>query len=96
MEIITMDTSNKAQSHKKNNHADDKSAHVREAASTLLNEGKKLAHELYEENIDKVNKAHDHAKEYSDDLLEKVKENPLASILIAGGIGFLLSVILRK
>ena len=54
-------------------------AHVAEAASELLNEGRKLAHEIYE-----------------DSLHNKVKENPLASVLIAGGVGFLLSILFKK
>lgn len=60
----------------------DNRAHVAEAASELLNEGKKLAQE--------------NAKEFSEKLAQQVKENPLASILIAGGVGFLLSALLRK
>lgn len=71
-------------------------AHVADAASELLNEGKKYAHELYEEGLNKVNEAEDSVKKYSDELLRKVQENPLTSVLIAGGIGFLLSKILKK
>ncbi len=71
-------------------------AHVAEAASELLNESMKLAHELYEDGLNKVGDAQGSAKEYSDELLQKVKENPLASVLIAGGIGFLLSSFFRK
>ncbi|BCA95392.1 hypothetical protein TUM19329_17530 [Legionella antarctica] len=71
-------------------------SHVADAASDLLNEGKKYAHELYEEGLNKVSEAEDSVKKYSDDLLKKVQENPLTSVLIAGGIGFLLSKILKK
>lgn len=82
-------------------------SHVAEAATDLLNESKKYAGELYEEGINKVNslyeesidKAHqaeDAIKLYSDELLKKVQQNPLASVLIAGGIGFLLSKLLKK
>ncbi len=71
-------------------------SHVADAASDLLNEGKKYAHELYEEGLSKVNEAEDSVKKYSDDLLKKVQENPLTSVLIAGGIGFLLSKLLKK
>jgi ElaB/YqjD/DUF883 family membrane-anchored ribosome-binding protein len=77
-----MDTSNKS--------------HVKEAASELLHEGKKMANELYEDSLNQVGKAQENVKEYSEELLTKIKENPLASILIAGGIGFLLSAILKK
>lgn len=71
-------------------------AHVAEAASELLNEGRKLAHEIYEDSLHKAGDVQDNAKEYSDELLNKVKENPLASVLIAGGIGFLLSILFKK
>lgn len=70
-------------------------SHVSEAASELLNESKKWANEVCEEGLHKVNQAEDSIKECSDQLLKKVQENPLASILIAGGIGFLLSKILK-
>ena len=69
---------------------------VRAAASDLLDEGKKLANEVREEGMNMVNEAEDNLKEYSDHLLKKIQENPLASVLIAGGIGFLLSKILKK
>lgn len=82
-----MDTSNKGKSGNK--------AHVAEAASDLVNEGKKYANELYEQGIDKVNEAEDNIKEYSDQLLRKVQENPLTAVLIAGGIGYLLSKIMK-
>lgn len=77
-------------------HIDNQKAHVAEAASELLNEGKKLANELYQEGINKVNEAENNMKQYSDQLVKKVQENPISSILIAGGIGYLLSKILKK
>lgn len=83
----------KTQTHK---HNGTKRSHVSHAATELLNEGKKLAHELYEEGLDKVNSVQQDAQEYSDHLLKKVKENPLSSILIAGGVGFLISMLLKK
>ena len=70
--------------------------HVTEAATELLNESKKLVNDLYEDGLHKVSEAQDSVKEYSDELVKKVKQNPLTSILIAGGIGFLLSAILKK
>ena len=78
-----------------NNRADER-AKVAEAANVLLNESKKYANELYEEGIHKVSDAQNHAKEYGDEVVEKVKQNPVTSILIAAGVGFLLSSILRK
>jgi ElaB/YqjD/DUF883 family membrane-anchored ribosome-binding protein len=71
-------------------------SHVSDAASALLNESKKWAHEMREEGLNKVGEAEENMKEYSDQLLRKVQENPLTSVLIAGGIGFLLSTLLKK
>ncbi len=71
-------------------------ADIAGAANQLLNEGKKLAHEIYEENVKKVGETQEHLKEYSEDLVQKVKANPIASLLIAGGIGFLISTLLKK
>ena len=71
-------------------------AHLKEAAEDLLHEGKKIAYGMYEDGLDKVNVAQGNVKEYSDDLVKKVQDNPITSILIAGGIGFLLSSLLRK
>jgi ElaB/YqjD/DUF883 family membrane-anchored ribosome-binding protein len=71
-------------------------ANVAEAANVLLNESKKYAQELYEDSLHKVGDAQQHAKEYSDDMVEKVKKNPVTSVLVAAGVGFLLSSLLRK
>lgn len=71
-------------------------AHIADAANQLLNEGKKLASEIYMDNAKKVSHAQDSMKEYSEDLSKKIKANPLTSLLIAGGIGFILSSLLRK
>ena len=70
-------------------------AHIEAAASELLDEGKKRAHDIYEEGVNKVNEAEDNIKEYSDQLMRKIQKNPLASVLIAGGIGYLLSKIMK-
>ena len=72
-------------------------SHVKKAASNLLDEGKKWANEVSEEGLSIVNEAEKNLKEYSDQALKKVQENPIASsVLIAGGIGFLLWRILKK
>ena len=78
------------------NNARNKKAHVRDAASELYNDGQKLASELYQEGLNKINDAETDVKEYSDELLSKVKENPFTSVLVAVGLGFILSAFLRK
>lgn len=66
------------------------------ATSQFIEESKKKASELYEEGMNKAAEVGESVKEYSDRVLIKVQENPLTSILIAGGIGFLLSRLMKK
>ena len=73
-----------------------KKANVGEAASELLNESKKYAHEIYEDGMHKVTEAQQTAKEYTDEMLIKVQKNPLTAVLVAAGIGFILSSLLSK
>lgn len=73
-----------------------KHSHVGVAVSDLLTEGKKYANELYEEGLDKMNSTERDIEKYSEELINKVRENPLKAVLIAGGIGFLVSALLRK
>jgi ElaB/YqjD/DUF883 family membrane-anchored ribosome-binding protein len=73
-----------------------KAKHLGDAAEGLLKEGKKFAHELYEEGLHQMSETEESVKEYSDELLKKVQKNPLASLLIAGGVGFVLSLLLKK
>ncbi|KTD74206.1 hypothetical protein [Legionella tucsonensis] len=70
--------------------------HLEAAASQLLTEGKKKVNQLYEDGVNKANEVEENLKEQSDHLLKKIQKNPLASVLIAGGIGFLLSRLLKK
>ncbi|MBA2657902.1 MAG: DUF883 family protein [Tatlockia sp.] len=76
-------------------------------AKDLYNEGKnevesltsQLANNacnLYEEGKKKINQIEDKVSDYSDELITKVKEQPLSSLLVAGGVGFLLSLLLNK
>lgn len=71
-------------------------SHVSEAAAELMDEGKKFANELYGDGLKKVSEVQKEAEVYTDELLEQVRAHPFKSVLIAGGIGFLLSALLRK
>ncbi|MDI9819509.1 MULTISPECIES: hypothetical protein [unclassified Legionella] len=71
-------------------------SHVGEAAIELLNESKKMANELYEQGRDRVYEAQNNLKGYSNEVATKVQQHPLTSLLVAGGIGFLLSAIFRR
>ncbi|KGP62662.1 hypothetical protein EP47_10575 [Legionella norrlandica] len=89
-----MDTSHKSQTRIKS--ANNDKSDVGKAAADLLNDGKKLGNALYEQGVDRVHEVEDNLKDYSDKILKKVQQNPLTSVLIAGGIGFLLSSLLKK
>ncbi|WP_199744178.1 hypothetical protein [Legionella sp. km772] len=89
-----MDSLNRKSSSMKNDRP--QKSNVSDAANELLNESKKLANELYEDGRTKLNEAEQQLKDYSDLMLRKIQEKPLTSILIAGGIGFLLSKLLKK
>ncbi len=67
-----------------------------DAASELVGRGKKLAHDLYQEGIEQVDCAQQKAEDYTEELVGKVRDNPLKSILIAGGIGFLISLLFKE
>lgn len=54
-------------------------------ANELLEEGKKQAAEF-----------NDIIKEYGDELSKNVQKNPVTSLLVAGGVGFILSALLKK
>lgn len=71
-------------------------AQLSEVAAELLNETKKYARDAYESGLKKVDLTQDDVKEYSDELLEKVKQHPLKAILIAGAAGMILSALIRK
>lgn len=71
-------------------------AHVAQAASALLKEGKKMANGLYHDGIHKVSDMQESIKGYSDEVAHKVHAKPLMSLLIAGGIGFILSAIFHR
>ncbi|HHF7345935.1 TPA: hypothetical protein ACPSKE_002004 [Legionella feeleii] len=92
----TAANAHKKPSLKASTHNGRSKAHVGEAANHLLNEGKKLANEVYEDGLNKLEDVQDELKVYSDELLKKVQKNPLTSLLIAGGVGFLLSLLLKK
>lgn len=80
----------------RNNIKNNEEKPIKKAAQDLVDDGKKLANEVYEQGVNKVNEAGTNVRQYTDDLMVHVKENPLTSVLIAGGIGFLLSSLMKK
>lgn len=91
-----MQDSNKNHPSIGNHETDSEKSHVGDAASKLLHEGKKFVNELYNDGLNKVDGTQESAKALSDELLKKVQDNPFTSLLIAAGVGFLLSSIIRK
>ncbi len=81
---------------KKRTATNGRKSHVSEAATELWHEGQKFASELYEEGLQRMNEAQKSIKIYSDEALETVQRKPLTSILVAAGVGFVLSAILRR
>ena len=82
------------------NEREDHATKMRQSANDLVNEGKELASELYEQSKDKVkdtmSDAEEYIKTYSDKLVNKIHTNPLSSILVAVGVGMLLSTLFKK
>lgn len=70
--------------------------HGKEAAQETYHKVKEHAEALYKEGMDKASELQEQIKDYSGDLVEHVKEKPLTSLLIAGGIGFILASLLKK
>jgi ElaB/YqjD/DUF883 family membrane-anchored ribosome-binding protein len=91
-----MEALNRKQTSSKNNSTDAKKSQIGDAANELLSESKKLANELYEEGLNKLTEAEQQLKDYSEHLINKVQEKPLSTLLIAGGIGFLLAKLIKK
>lgn len=64
-----------------------------EHAEALYKHVKGKANDIYE---DTVCEAHDQIKQHTDNLVKHVQKKPLSSLLIAGGIGFILSSLFKK
>lgn len=69
---------------------------LEETTTEFLNHGKKLANLLCEEGVTAVKHIENSAEGHAGELLQKVRDNPLASLLIATGVGFVLSKLLKK
>lgn len=78
----------------------DHTAKMKESATELLSESKKLANDLYQQGVDKVSEHVNDTEErihvYSDKLVKKIHTNPLSSVLMAVGVGMLLSSFFKK
>lgn len=79
--------------HNHTNSANSASIH---AATALLGDGKKLVNKIYKDGLHTVDWAEKGVEEVSSTISKKVKSNPIASVCIAAGIGYILSALLRK
>jgi len=79
----------------------------KEKAENTYEKGKDKAEDLYHKTADsasdlyqagkkKIGETQDCLSSYSDEFIQSIKSKPLSSLLIAGGIGFILSVFLKK
>lgn len=78
------------------NQAENAGHAIGDAVGELWIEGKKLANALYEDGIQRLSATEHELEQYADHMMVNIKKNPLKSVLIAGGIGFLLAALLKK
>ncbi|ASQ45330.1 DUF883 family protein [Legionella clemsonensis] len=91
-EHLTADSVSEAKRRARGTQARDTQEKIEEHYRQL----KDNTNEWLEEGKKKFEETQDSFKEYTDELAENVRNNPLKAILIAGGIGFILSSLLRK
>lgn len=91
-----MATVHKTATHKRTAAFNSKKLHTASAANNLLREGRHLANGLYAGSLIKLNRAQKNMKGYSKDVLQTIRKKPVASVLIAGCVGFILSALLRR
>ncbi|WED44228.1 hypothetical protein [Legionella cardiaca] len=71
-------------------------SHLGEATNDFINDGKRVANELYEEGRNRIYEVQNNIKDYSSKVADKVYERPITSLLIAGGIGYILSALFHR
>lgn len=63
---------------------------------SLADQLSESASDLYEDALNTMNQFDKAACDYTGELINKVKEKPLTSLVIAGGLGFILYHLLKK
>lgn len=69
---------------------------VKNETENVYQQFKDSACHMYEEGRKKVSNAQDYLEGQSKELKNAVKDMPLTSLIIAGGIGYLLSLLMKK
>lgn len=77
-------------------HSEHQQSDLSGATDHLLDEGKKFANEVYENNSKRFSDMKENIKQYCEDLSQHVQQNPLTSVLIASCIGYMCGAMLRK
>lgn len=70
--------------------------HLAQATNELLHNGQDSVYKLYETGMDKIDEINKKAHEITDEWTLKVKNNPVGAVLVAAGIGFILSRIFHR
>ena len=52
--------------------------------------------DFYHEAVNQAKSAQIEVEQYSGELLDAIKKNPLKSVLFAGGVGFILAALLKR
>ncbi|MDI1353091.1 MAG: hypothetical protein PSV35_10070 [bacterium] len=69
---------------------------VRDNAEHLAHQAKNTASELYNEGRRKVTDVCDATCEHTENLAITIRNKPLTSVLVAAGVGFILSQLFKK
>ncbi|MDI1352079.1 MAG: DUF883 domain-containing protein [bacterium] len=68
----------------------------KEKTENLYYQAKDSVNDLYQDGKRKMIHTQDSLKEFSDEFVTLVKDKPVTSVLIASGIGFLISLLCKK
>jgi ElaB/YqjD/DUF883 family membrane-anchored ribosome-binding protein len=69
---------------------------IKDSADDMINHIKDKATDFYDEGKQKINDMQCSIEQHQDELIQLVKNNPLSSLLVAAGAGYLLSKIWKK
>ncbi|AUH74280.1 hypothetical protein [Legionella sainthelensi] len=67
----------------------------KEASENLKEQVKETASNVYQEGKDKFNEIENVVCDYTEKFIQSIKDKPITSILIAGGIGYFLAKIFK-
>lgn len=74
----------------------DETEKLADEAESNMQYFKESANKLMEEGKKKVGEAQQYLESHTDELIKIVQDKPLLSLLVAGGVGYLLSLMMKK